>query len=109
MHVALECSCLIAAVFKTVATCYDASYIVSSLIAVLCSVLQRAVKAQPTQLGQFHSADYIDFLARVTPDNMADYPAAMGKHNFNDDCPVFDGLFEYCRRGGRAVWLLHCR
>lgn len=59
--------------------------------------VQRAVKAQPMQLGQFHSADYIDFLARVTPDNQNEYGAAMGKHNFNEDCPVFDGLFEYCR------------
>lgn len=69
-------------------------------------LLQRAVKAQPTQLGQFHSADYIDFLARVTPDNMGEYSAAMGKHNFNDDCPVFDGLFEYCRQVASAVVLL---
>lgn len=64
-------------------------------------LLQRAVKAQPSQLGQFHTPDYIDFLARVTPDNMTEYTAAMGKHNFNEDCPVFDGLFDYCR------WVRH--
>jgi histone deacetylase 1/2 len=58
---------------------------------------QRAVKAQPMQLGQFHSADYIDLLSVVTPDNQAEHAAAMQRHNFNEDCPVFDGLFEYCR------------
>ncbi|KAF8061327.1 HDA9 [Scenedesmus sp. PABB004] len=59
----------------------------------------RAVKALPAQLGQFHSAEYVDFLSSVTPDNMAEpaHAAAMGRHNFNEDCPVFDGLFEYCR------------
>ncbi|WIA14112.1 hypothetical protein OEZ85_002657 [Tetradesmus obliquus] len=57
----------------------------------------RAVKAQPMQLGQFHSADYIDLLSVVTPDNQAEHAAAMQRHNFNEDCPVFDGLFEYCR------------
>eukprot|EP00882_Tetradesmus_deserticola_P022357 GHRQ01024259.1.p1 GENE.GHRQ01024259.1~~GHRQ01024259.1.p1 ORF type:complete len:238 (+),score=108.36 GHRQ01024259.1:440-1153(+) len=57
----------------------------------------RAVKAQPMQLGQFHSADYIDLLSLVTPDNQAEHAAAMARHNFNEDCPVFDGLFEYCR------------
>jgi hypothetical protein len=31
----------------------------------LLPVLQRAVKALPAQLGQFHSADYIEFLAKV--------------------------------------------
>jgi acetoin utilization deacetylase AcuC-like enzyme len=49
------------------------------------------------QLGQFHSADYIDLLSVVTPDNQAEHSAAMQRHNFNEDCPVFDGLFEYCR------------
>uniref|UniRef100_A0A383VF20 Histone deacetylase n=1 Tax=Tetradesmus obliquus TaxID=3088 RepID=A0A383VF20_TETOB len=49
------------------------------------------------QLGQFHSADYIDLLSVVTPDNQAEHAAAMQRHNFNEDCPVFDGLFEYCR------------
>eukprot|EP00879_Flechtneria_rotunda_P029411 GHRR01031814.1.p1 GENE.GHRR01031814.1~~GHRR01031814.1.p1 ORF type:complete len:398 (+),score=95.05 GHRR01031814.1:808-2001(+) len=59
--------------------------------------LQRAVKAQPSQLGQFHSPEYIELLAHVTPDNMSEHGAAMNRHNFNEDCPVFDGLFEYCR------------
>eukprot|EP00879_Flechtneria_rotunda_P026574 GHRR01028346.1.p1 GENE.GHRR01028346.1~~GHRR01028346.1.p1 ORF type:complete len:419 (+),score=87.07 GHRR01028346.1:310-1566(+) len=57
----------------------------------------RAVKAQPSQLGQFHSPEYIELLAHVTPDNMSEHGAAMNRHNFNEDCPVFDGLFEYCR------------
>lgn len=65
-------------------------------------------------MTQFHTDDYIDFLSRVTPENMEQYPKeqAKCKHrtrfqschvtnilwlvNVGDDCPVFEGLFEYC-------------
>jgi hypothetical protein len=30
----------------------------------------------------------------------------MRKYNFNEDCPVFDGLFDYCRRGCVCVVLV---
>lgn len=70
---------------------------------------------------QFHSADYVDFLNRVTPDNANDYLHSLQKcpshshhflcmsfihsHSFHlavnlgpyTDCPVFDGLYDYCR------------
>ncbi|KAG8418695.1 histone deacetylase [Metarhizium acridum] len=32
----------------------------------------------------------------VTPDNMDSYMREQGKYNVGDDCPVFDGLFEFC-------------
>ena len=47
-------------------------------------------------MTQFHSDDYIDFLSRITPDNMDNYAKEQGKFNVGDDCPVFDGLFEFC-------------
>lgn len=47
-------------------------------------------------MTQFHTDDYIDFLQKVTPDNMDSYVREQGKYNVGDDCPVFDGLFEFC-------------
>ena len=63
-------------------------------------------------MTQFHTDDYIDFLSRVTPENMDQYQKEQAKcklqlhvlyhipniHvvNVGDDSPVFEGLFEYC-------------
>jgi histone deacetylase 1/2 len=47
-------------------------------------------------MTQFHTDEYVDFLQRVTPDNMDNYSKEQGKYNVGDDCPVFDGLFEFC-------------
>ncbi|THY86482.1 hypothetical protein D6C80_09894 [Aureobasidium pullulans] len=47
-------------------------------------------------MTQFHTDEYVDFLSKVTPDNMDSYAKEQGKYNVGDDCPVFDGLFEYC-------------
>ena len=58
--------------------------------------LQRAKPATRGEMTQFHTDDYIDFLQKVTPDNMDGYMREQGKYNVGDDCPVFDGLFEFC-------------
>ena len=47
-------------------------------------------------MTQFHTDEYIDFLHKVTPDNMDQYAKEQSKYNVGDDCPVFDGLFEFC-------------
>jgi hypothetical protein len=47
------------------------------------------------------AADYVDFLASVTPENQDEYMAQMKRFNMGlpgeADCPVFDGVFEYCQ------------
>ncbi len=40
-----------------------------SLVVDLASGVQRPRMAYPMELMQFHSEDYVNFLARVTPDN----------------------------------------
>lgn len=77
---------------------------------------QRAKPATRKEMAQFHTDEYVDFLSKVTPDNMDNYtkeqtkctpvPVARTtpkklmlsctKVNVGDDCPIFDGLFEYC-------------
>ena len=47
-------------------------------------------------MTQFHTDEYVEFLKKVTPDNMEVYQKEQGKFNVGDDCPVFDGLFEFC-------------
>lgn len=66
-------------------------------------------------MTQFHSDEYVEFLSRITPSNMGNYTKeqhkclctfaipslqllkhALTPDNVGDDCPVFDGLFEYC-------------
>lgn len=54
--------------------------------------------ATPRELQEFHTEDYIGFLQRVTPFNVhsASLSADSMQHNIGDDCPIFDGLFQYC-------------
>jgi histone deacetylase 1/2 len=52
--------------------------------------------ATVAELTRFHSDDYISFLRQVTPDNMSDQQRQLARFNVGEDCPVFDGLFDYC-------------
>eukprot|EP01068_Selenidium_serpulae_P010080 Selendium_serpulae@DN5385_c0_g1_i10.p1 len=45
---------------------------------------------------RFHADDYIDFLKNVTIENQLDHADAMQRFNVGEDCPVFDGLWEFC-------------
>ncbi|KPI38324.1 Histone deacetylase RPD3 [Cyphellophora attinorum] len=58
--------------------------------------IYRAKPASKYEMTQFHTDEYIDFLAKVTPDNMESYQKEQQKYNVGDDCPVFDGLFDFC-------------
>ncbi len=48
----------------------------------------------------FFATDYVDFLNSVTPDNQDEYILQMRRFNLGPvgeaDCPVFDGMFDYC-------------
>lgn len=50
-----------------------------------------------TELTRFHSDDYINFLRVISPDNMHDHLRELQRFNVGEDCPVFDGLFEFCQ------------
>ncbi|TPX69522.1 hypothetical protein CcCBS67573_g06833 [Chytriomyces confervae] len=47
------------------------------------------------EMTKFHSDEYIDFLQRVTPENVSDISKNPQKFNVGEDCPVFDGMFEF--------------
>ncbi|KAK7207793.1 hypothetical protein BZA70DRAFT_272219 [Myxozyma melibiosi] len=62
--------------------------------------IYRAKPATKQEMCQFHTDEYVDFLSRVTPDNMELFAKEQVKFNVGDDCPVFDGLFEFCSISG---------
>lgn len=63
---------------------------------ILMTMIQRAKPATKYEMTQFHTDEYVEFLQKVTPDNMEGYAKEQTKYNVGDDCPVFDGLFEFC-------------
>lgn len=54
--------------------------------------------ATKEEMAEFHTDDYLDFLHSVTPKNKTTAPflARCVSANIGDDCPIFDGLYEYC-------------
>lgn len=62
--------------------------------------IYRAKPATKQEMCQFHTDEYIDFLSRVTPENLEMFKKESVKFNVGDDCPVFDGLYEYCAISG---------
>ncbi|KAJ2370175.1 histone deacetylase [Coemansia sp. RSA 2610] len=56
--------------------------------------IYRAAPATCQEMTQFHSDDYVDFLHRVTPENATQFQRELAKYNLEDDCPVFDGMFD---------------
>lgn len=47
-------------------------------------------------MTQFHSEDYVEFLKLINPQNMHKANHALGRYNFGEDCPVFEGLWDFC-------------
>ena len=50
------------------------------------------------ELVQFHKSDYIDFLSQVNHETpiVVDPISNRHQYGFGDDCPIFDGMFDYC-------------
>ena len=55
--------------------------------------------ASAAEMARFHAEDYIDFLQRVVPDNTRPFLSQMAQFNVGEctDCPIFDGMFEFCQ------------
>ncbi|KAK7350643.1 hypothetical protein VNO77_09487 [Canavalia gladiata] len=63
-------------------------------------LVNRPFPAAPTDIRRFHSGDYVDFLSSVTPQIISDNTHSLYRQrrrfNVGEDCPVFDGLFDFC-------------
>lgn len=51
--------------------------------------------ATKDEILSFHNEDYTNFLQKVTPTTLKNFPDAIQKFNIGDDCPIFDGLYRY--------------
>ncbi|XP_057835793.2 histone deacetylase 6 isoform X2 [Cryptomeria japonica] len=59
----------------------------------------RPCLAGNSDMQAFHSADYVNFLEGVTPNNQIqqEYARQFKSFSVGEDCPVFDGLFKFCQ------------
>ncbi|KAJ8324605.1 histone deacetylase [Batrachochytrium dendrobatidis] len=59
--------------------------------------------ATDEELTEFHTDDYIDFIQRVSPDNIQNYSKFLSRFNIGvEDCPVFEGLYDFCKMSAGA-------
>eukprot|EP00887_Chlorella_sp_A99_P004904 scaffold4.g4904.t1 len=57
----------------------------------------RPRRAEAEDMEAFHSADYVEFLRTVAPDSASKQSKLLKAYNLNEDCPAFDGLWDYCQ------------
>ncbi|WKX94224.1 hypothetical protein Q1695_011467 [Nippostrongylus brasiliensis] len=53
-------------------------------------------RATAIDIRRFHSKEYVDFLERISPHCAEEYEHLFAKFNIGEDCPIFDGIFEFC-------------
>lgn len=44
---------------------------------------------------KFHTDEYIDFLSKISPDNMKNMTEQILYYNIGEDCPIFDGMNDF--------------
>ncbi|CAN8071327.1 unnamed protein product [Agarophyton chilense] len=54
-------------------------------------------RASERDMTRFHADEYISFLKNVSPELIGDHSTNLTRFNVLEDCPVFDGLWEYCQ------------
>ncbi|CAF1250240.1 unnamed protein product [Rotaria sp. Silwood1] len=57
----------------------------------------RPHKAIADEMTRFHSDEYVKFIQNIRPDNILDFNKQMQRFNVGEDCPVFEGLYEFCQ------------
>ena len=59
-------------------------------------LIQRPKRATKEDMTKFHTDEYIDFLSRVSPETVQELTGDGTRFLIGEDCPAFDGLFEFC-------------
>jgi len=59
--------------------------------------IYRPHKAVFEDMTKYHSDDYVKFLRTIQPENQSEHTKQMTRFNVGEDCPVFDGLYEFCQ------------
>lgn len=58
----------------------------------------RPSPASSQDITKWHDEDYIKFLQKVSPLNAPNFNKHLNRFNVGNDCPIFDGMFEFCAR-----------
>ncbi|CAJ0932412.1 unnamed protein product, partial [Mesorhabditis belari] len=53
-------------------------------------------KATADNLKIFHDEEYVNFLQSVSPAVASQFEGDFASFNIGEDCPIFDGIFEFC-------------
>uniref|UniRef100_A0A1I7TU87 Histone deacetylase n=1 Tax=Caenorhabditis tropicalis TaxID=1561998 RepID=A0A1I7TU87_9PELO len=59
--------------------------------------VMRPAPASFNEITRYHSDDYINFLKNVRSDNISSFTDQAARFSVGEDCPVFDGLYEFCQ------------
>ena len=59
--------------------------------------IYRPFKLSIEEMTKFHDDEYIRFLRSIGPENLKQQNKLQEKFKVGNDCPVFDGLFEFCQ------------
>merc|ERR1719334_1272909 len=59
--------------------------------------IYRPFKLSIEEMTKFHDDEYIRFLRSIGPENLKQQNKLQDKFKVGNDCPVFDGLFEFCQ------------
>ncbi|EGD78929.1 Hdac1 protein [Salpingoeca rosetta] len=57
----------------------------------------RPHRATFEDMTKYHSDEYVSFIRDMDPDKLEASPPDSARFNVGDDCPVFDGLYEFCQ------------
>ena len=58
--------------------------------------VQRPRRATRAEMTRFHTDEYIDLIARVTPEIADELTDNGTRFLIGEDCPALDGLFDFC-------------
>ncbi|CAJ0585830.1 unnamed protein product, partial [Mesorhabditis spiculigera] len=53
-------------------------------------------RATPDQIMAFHDEEYVKFLHGISPNVAREFEADFPKFNIGEDCPIFDGIYDFC-------------
>jgi len=59
--------------------------------------IYRPMAATFDEMCRFHSDEYTQFLKVITPDTMSEHTKQLQRFNVGEDCPVFDGMYQFCQ------------
>ncbi|SCZ89822.1 BZ3500_MvSof-1268-A1-R1_Chr1-3g01599 [Microbotryum saponariae] len=69
----------------------------------------RPTRATAHEMTRFHTDEFIDMLSRVTPDLAEEMTCRGTRFLIGEDCPAFEGLFEFCSiSAGGSLSTAHC-